>query len=152
MAYQTAGYETPGGSVYDDPLPFAIDGVEFDEADTAEEGTYLNDAQFITTLEAPQTYLVVEHKIPGFKAITQAVEPEALKRVHAVVYTFTRDQREFMNSLDNYHPHNIQCELFEESPIVMYLEFKNPRKFRTGIQKFGIEWDLRFKEANDQQQ
>ncbi len=130
-------------------VPFKIDSVEFDQPDTAAEGTWENDARFITICEGPQSYEVAIQPVPGFKSITQATEPEALKYLHVIAYTFTKDDRDFMDGLNNYQPHAIQCPFFTESPILMYLQQKTPRIFRTGLQKFAIEWDMKWVEVND---
>lgn len=133
----------------DDPVPFKIDDMVFDKVTTGQEGTWEDDARYVTVLEAPQTYEVVPQPVCGFKTITQATEPEALKRIHAVVMTYTKEDREWMDGLNNDAPHEVQCHLFTSSPILMYLEAKTPRVPNTGMQKWAIEWDIKLVEVND---
>jgi hypothetical protein len=138
-------------TLVDDPLPFAIDGFVFDKPSTAEDKTWEDDARILISLEAPQRYTVVVQDVPGYKSITQATEPEALKRIHAVVQTYTKEDREFMDSLDNYAPHEVQCHIFTSSPLLMYFESKTPALIRTGMQKWALQWDLTLVEVNDNQ-
>lgn len=130
-------------------IPFAIDSQTYDQADVAAGGTYLNDGQFVTVCEGTEPYNVVVQPIPGYKPITQVIEPITLRYVHVVIYTFTQDQRDFLDGLSNEAPHTITaCDLFP-GPILMYLQTKARRKWRTGIQPFGMEWDIKWIEAND---
>jgi hypothetical protein len=132
-----------------DPVPLKIDDVVFLKPTSGKEGTWEDDARYVTTHEAPQRYEVVPQPIPGFKTITQATEPVALKRLHVIVYTFTEADQNFMDGLDNNKPHAIQSPLFMSSPIMMYLESKTPRIYKTGLQPFALEWDMMWVEAND---
>lgn len=133
----------------DENVHFKIDDLDFDTPTTAKDGEYLDDALVWTEMDILEEYEVVEQKVVGFKAITQATEPEALKVLHTVLITFTRDDREAMEALDNYRPRLIQCPLFEESPLLMYLTKKHRKKPGTGRPPYMIEWDITLKECND---
>lgn len=134
----------------DEIVAFCIDDMEFNLASTAEEGTWEDDARPMPfPYEITERYEVVRQQVPGFMTITQAVEPVALKVLHFVVTTFTKDDLEFMDSLNNYRPHEVQSHLLRESPILMYLESKLRRPPKTGMQQFGIEWDVTMVQCND---
>jgi|GEM_PF-2752683 len=137
-------------SLNEDIVPFKIDDIEFNRVSSAKDGEWRDDClPMPTTIEAPQTYTVARQEVAGYKTITQATEPVALKTLHVVVTTHTKDDRDRLDALDNYKPHEIQCHLFTESPILMYIERKTPRVPRTGMQQYAIEWDITFVEVND---
>jgi hypothetical protein len=143
---------TVGQAGQDGVIPFVIDGKEFNKVDTGTDGTYENDAlPMPSQIEVTERYEVAEQKVPGFKALTQATEPWALKELRVTVTTFTKDDLEFMDSLTNETPHEIQCHLFTESPMIMYLRTKHRSVPRTGMQTYAVDWDLQFIECNDNQ-
>jgi len=134
----------------DDIIPFAIDGIEFNRSSSAEEGTWEEDClPMPNVLEITERFEVVRQPVPGYMTITQATEPVALKVLHFVVTTFTKDDKETMDALDNYAPHEVQCHLLRSSPLLMYIESKLRRVPRTGMQTFAIEWDVTLVECND---
>ena len=134
----------------DDIVAFSIDGTEFDLVTTAEDGEYEDNARPMPfPYEFTERYEVVRQPVPGYKTITQATEPIALKVLHFTVTTFTKDDLEFMDSLNNYVPHKVRSHLLRESPILMYLESKSRRPPRPGMQQYAVEWDVTMAEAND---
>lgn len=131
-------------------IPFKIDDIEFDIVTTGAEGSYQDDARPMPyPIDITERYGVVRQPVAGYKTITQAVEPVALKVLHFVVTTFTKEDKEVMDSLNNYKPHEVQCHLLEESLLLMYLESKLRRVPRTGMQQYAIEWDVTLVECND---
>ncbi len=131
-------------------VAFSIDGTEFNLESTAADGEWEDDARPMPfPYEFTERYEVVRQQVPGYKSITQATEPVALKVLHFTVTTFTKDDREFMDNLTNYAPHQVRSHLLQESPILMYLESKSRRPPRTGMQQYAVEWDVTMVEAND---
>jgi hypothetical protein len=102
-----------------------------------------------STLEVTERFEVVRQPVAGFKTITQATEPVALKALHFTVTTYTKADRDSMDSLDNYSPQNVQCHLLTVSPLAMYIESKVRSVSRTGMQTFAIAWDVTLCEVND---
>ena len=138
--------------VSDDIIPFAIDGREFNRPSSAEDGTWEEDAlPMPNVLEVTERFEVVRQPVAGYKTITQATEPEGLRILHFTVTTYVKDDLEFMDALDNYAPHEVQCHLLRSSPLLMYIESKLRRVPRTGMQTFAIEWDVTLVECNDNQ-
>jgi hypothetical protein len=122
----------------------------FDIVTTGGDGTWADNARPMPfPIEVTERYEVVVQAVPGYKSITQAVEPVALKELHFTVTTFTREDREAMDLLDNYKPHEVHCHLLETSPLLMYLVSKLRRVPDTGMQQFAIEWDVTLRECND---
>ena len=132
------------------PVPFKVDDLIFDKITSADEGEFIDDAlPQPGTLEVTERYEVVRQPVPGFKTITQATEPEALKVLHFVVQTYTKADRDALDGLNNYAPHEVTCGLLTESPLWMYLETKARRYPRTGCLEYNIEWDITLVEMND---
>jgi hypothetical protein len=126
--------------------------LEFDIVSTAKDGTWEEDARPMPyPIEVTERYEVPVQPVAGFKSITQASEPAALKELHFTVTTFTPDDKEAMDGLNNYKPHAVQCHLLEVSPLLMYLVTKVRRVPATGMQQFAIEWDVTLRECNDNQ-
>jgi hypothetical protein len=139
-------------AISDDIIPFKIDELQFDVVSTAEDGTWEEDARPMPyPIEVTERYEVVVQPVPGYKSITQATEPVALKELHFTVTTFTRDDKEAMDGLNNYKPHAVQCHLLEVSPLLMYLVTKIRRVPATGMQQWAVEWDCTLRECNDNQ-
>ncbi|MFA6371302.1 MAG: hypothetical protein WCW68_01620 [Methanothrix sp.] len=133
-----------------DIIPFKIDDIEFDIVTTGTEGTWEDDARPMPfPIEVTERYEVVVQPVPGYKSITQAVEPVALKELHFTVTTFTKEDKEVMDGLNNYKPHEVQCHLLEESPLLMYILSKVRSVPDTGMQQFAITWDVTMREVND---
>jgi hypothetical protein len=129
---------------------FQIDNLEFNTVTTGMDGTWEDDARPMPyPYEVTERYEVIRQPVCGFKTITQATEPVALKVLHFVVTTYTKDDLEAMDGLTNEAPHGVYSHLFLESPLIMYLESKLRRPPRTGMQPFAIEWDVTMVECND---
>lgn len=131
-------------------IPFKIDDIEFNKVSSGNVGQWREDClPMPDVLDITERYEVPVQQVPGYKAITQATEPVALKILHFTVTTWIKDDLERMDNLDNYVPHKVQCHLLVDSPLLMYIETKLRRVPRTGLQQFGIEWDVTLKECND---
>ena len=137
----------------DEFTPFKIDGVEFDIVPEDLEGEYLNTGTrpMPFPLEITERFEVPRQPVAGYKTITQATEPVALKVLHFVVTTYGKDDLEILDGWNNYAPHEVYCHLLVEAPLLMYFENRLRGQPRTGIEPYAVEWDITMVEVNDNQ-
>lgn len=132
---------------------FKIDGVEFDIVTPGYDNDYLNVGArpMPFPLEITERFEVPRQPVAGYKTITQATEPVALKVLHFVVTTYGKDDLEILDGWNNYAPHEVYCHLLIEAPLLMYFESKLRRPPRTGMEPYAVEWDITMVEVNDNQ-